>query len=97
MTDYCSFYFTTETIGNLRGWVQSPDWTSYWTTALDYWTPPNCEIHLVQCRTEAMYLFTQLLLILLPTASFLEFLEVKVTCIFNKLHLCRDAKVGKHR
>ena len=24
-----------------------------WTTGLDFWTHPNCKIHLIQCRTEA--------------------------------------------
>jgi len=32
---------------HLNGWVQSLDWT----TGLDYWTHPNCKMHLVQCRT----------------------------------------------
>jgi len=32
-------------------------------TGLDYWTHPNCKIHVVQCRIEAKhrYLLTQLL------------------------------------
>jgi len=32
-------------------------------TGLDYWTHPNCKIHVIQCRIEAKrrYLFTQLL------------------------------------
>ena len=46
-------------------------------TGLDYWTQPNCKIHLVLCRTEAKctYLFTSIPL--LPTMPFLEFAEVK--------------------
>jgi len=44
-------------------------------TGLDYWTHPNCKIQLVQCRIEAKLSVTSLTL--LPTASFLEFLEIK--------------------
>jgi len=35
------------------GWVQSLDWT----TGLDYWTHPNCKVHLVQCRTYSLSYF----------------------------------------
>jgi len=44
------------TITGLDYWTGLLDWTTeldYWTTGLDYWTHPNCEIQLVQCRTEA--------------------------------------------
>jgi len=56
------------------GWVQSLDWT----TGLDYWTHPNYKIQPVQCRTDCkLSYFSVTSLTLLPTAFFLEFLEVK--------------------
>ena len=59
------------------GWVQSLDWT---TGELDYWTHPNCKIHLIQCKTEAKHTYS--LSYFANTApynaaSFLEFLAVK--------------------
>ena len=29
-----------------------------WTTGLDFWTHPNCKIHLVKCRTEAKHTYS---------------------------------------
>jgi len=36
-----------KTLAVVAGWVQS----LAWTTGLDYWTHPNCKIHVIQCKT----------------------------------------------
>ena len=68
-------------------------WTGLldWTTGLDYWTTgltQTAKYNLFSAEQKLNFLISSVTsLTLLPTASFPEFLEIKVTYIFNKLHL----------